>query len=117
MPAIALTTDTSIITAQANDESFETIFSRQIEALAIKGDVIIALTTSDVDDGGHSKNILCGLMSAKDKGCTTIGLFSQKTKKLLDLVDISIIIPNINTALIQESHLAVIHILCELIEE
>lgn len=115
IPAIALTTDTSFITAQSNDESFDTIFSRQIEALGKKGDVAFGMTTSDAYDG-HSTNILKGFEAARANGLVTIGLFSKKTKNLLSLTDISIIAPHEKTDIIQEFHLAAIHMLCRLIE-
>lgn len=117
LPAMALTTDSSILTAQSNDFGFETIFSRQIEALARSGDLVIGLTTSDAEDGNlHSANILNGFLAAKLAGARSIGLFSQKTKNLLGLVDVAIAVPSENTAIIQEGHLFIIHMLCELIE-
>lgn len=114
--AAIATTDTSIITAQSNDSGFETIFSRQIEALCGLGDVVVGITTSDVSRE-HSKNIENGFCTAKEYGARTIGLFSEKTKKLLSLVDVPIIVPNSDTARIQEAHQTIIHLLCELIEE
>lgn len=114
--AIALTTDTSILTAQANDAGYETIFSRQIEALAERGDIVVVLTTSDVY-ADHSENIRRGLVAAKETGCTTVGLFSERTHQLLPLTDVQIIVPHRNTALIQEMHLAIIHIIAGFVEE
>lgn len=116
LPAIALTTDSSILTARSNDDGFETVFSRQIDALCKYGDLVIGLTTSDSDISGHSYNIHNAFQAAKDLRAKSIGLFSQKTKNLLSLVDIAIIVPATNTALIQEVHQTVIHLLCALLE-
>ena len=118
LPVIALTTDTSILTAQSNDIGFETVFSRQIEALSKKEDLVIGLTTSDVEsDYRHSTNILNGFLEAKVKGTSSIGLFSQKTVNLLRFVDVGVVIPSKDTAIIQEGHLFIIHLLCGLIED
>lgn len=118
LPAIALTTDSSIITAEANDFGFENIFSRQIEALGNNGDVVIGLTTSDALEGSsHSQNILRAFKAAQENGLTTIGFFSSKTKNLLAHTDFPIVVPHTNTAIIQEVHLCTIHLLCRLIEE
>lgn len=115
-PAIALTTDSSILTAQSNDHGFGSIFSRQIEALCEAGDVVVGLTTSDVYSDGHSQNIFNAFKMAAAKRVKTIGLFSFKTKFLVDFVDVAILVPSKDTALIQEVHLALIHILCGWIE-
>lgn len=125
LPAIALTTDTVILTAQSNDESFYSIFERQIEALGNTDDVAIGLTTSDAEFNVncfeaayiHSINIKRGFKAALEQKMTTIGLVSQKTKNLLSLIDYPIIIPHENTAVIQEAHLSVIHLLCKMIEK
>jgi len=118
LPAIALTTDTSIITAEANDYGFEIIFARQIEALGNAGDIAIGLTTSDAIKGDpHSADILEGFKKAREKGLISIGLFSSKTKNLLEYVDKAIVVPHTNTAIIQEAHLAAIHLICKIIEE
>ena len=116
LPAIALTTDSSILTAQSNDFGFDSVFSRQIEALCQPGDVVIGLTTSDVYNNGHSRNIFNTFGEAQKRGAKRIGLFSVKTKTLLDFVDVAILVPAENTALIQEVHLAIIHVLCGEIE-
>lgn len=116
LPALALTTDTSILTAQSNDYSFASIFSRQIQALARRGDIVIGMTTSDANDE-HSANIREAFIAAKKSGAFRIGLFSVKTKQLLKLVDLAICIPETNTALIQEAHLAVIHIISKTVED
>jgi len=117
LPAIALTTDSSILTAQSNDFGFDSVFSRQIEALCRPGDVVVGLTTSDVYDNGHSRNIFEAFEMAKKLGAKRIGLFSTKTKKLINSVDVALLVPVENTALIQEVHLTVIHILCGEIEK
>lgn len=118
LPVIALTTDTSTITAQANDYGFGIVFARQIEALGSTGDVVIGLTTSDANENeDHSKNILLGFKEARSRGLATVGLFSDKTKNLLKLVDHPLVVHSSNTAIIQEVHLSVIHLLCRLIEK
>jgi D-sedoheptulose 7-phosphate isomerase len=119
IPAIALTTDTSILTAQSNDYGFYSVFERQIEALCRPEDVVIGLTTSDVYNNQHSLNIHNAFAATQKKGAKSIGLFSIKTRNLLStgLVDVAILIPAENTAMIQEAHLAIIHIFCEKIEE
>lgn len=119
IPAIALTTDSSILTAQSNDFGFDSVFSRQIEALCRPGDIVVGLTTSDVYHNGHSRNIFNAFGEAKNKGAKTIGLFSTKTRNLLSvgLVDVAILVPSEITALIQEAHLAIIHMLCGEIEK
>ncbi len=117
LPAIALTTDSSILTAQSNDFGFDTVFSRQIEALCLPGDVVIGLTTSDACSNGHSQNIFNAFGAAQKKGAKRIGLFSIKTKNLVNFVDLAILVPAENTALIQEAHLAIIHMLCGQIEK
>lgn len=120
IPAIALTTDSSVLTAQSNDFGFPSVFARQIEALAVPGDVAIGFTTSDVSDvlgDYHSWNIRNAFEVAMAMGAKNIGFFSSKTKHLLGIVDIAIVAPSRNTALIQEVHQQVIHILCSLIED
>src|SRR3989344_1353567 len=118
LPAIALTNSASILTAQSNDHNFISIFSRQIDALGKPEDVAIGFTTSDVTIGNlHSRNIQEGFAMARKKNIVTVGLISQKTKDLLSLIDFPIIIPHDNTAIIQQAHLSVLHILCKRIEE
>ena len=112
IPAIALTVNTSVLTAGANDYGFETIFSRQIEALANPGDVLIAISTS-----GNSKNIIMAVEQAKLKGIASIGFLGNEGGKMKDLVDYSLIVPSDNTAYIQESHISIGHILCDIIEQ
>jgi len=112
LPAVALTTDTSILTAIANDCGYETVFSRQIEALAEKGDVLLAITTS-----GTSPNILKAVETAHAKGVTVIGLTGGTGGKLKDMADLSIIVPSDNTQRIQEAHITIGHIVCYLVEQ
>ena len=116
LPAIALTTDSSILTAQSNDYNFSSVFRRQIEALCRPGDVVVGLTTSDVY-ADHSRNVLNAFVEAQKRGAKRIGLFSSRTKDLVNFVDVAILVPAENTALIQEVHLAIIHMLCGQIEK
>ncbi len=111
IPSIALTTDTSFITAWANDTSYETIFSRQIEGLGNAGDVLIAISTS-----GNSVNVLKAIKCAKNKKMKIIILTGETAGKMKDLGDVRICIPSTNTQRIQEGHLLAEHILCELME-
>lgn len=112
LPALALTTDTSALTALANDYNFEKIFSRQVEAFAQKGDLLIAISTS-----GNSQNVLSAVMKAREMGCRTIGMTGAGGKKLASLCDANIFAPSERTARIQEAHIAICHIWCELIDE
>lgn len=119
LPVIALTTDTSIITAIANDSGYDYVFSKQIEALGATGDIAIAITTSDIEEksGGHSSNIANALISARNQGLKTVGLISGKSKEILRLLDIGVRIPSLNTPRVQESHIMVIHVICEITEK
>ncbi len=112
LPAIALTTDTSILTSLSNDYGFETIFSKQIEGLAKSGDIAFGISTS-----GNSRNVLEGLEKAKEIGCKTIGLLGCDGGRIADVVDLSIVVPCKSTPRIQESHITIGHILCSLIEQ
>lgn len=111
LPAIALSTDTSILTAHANDMGFEKIFKRQVDALGNAGDILIGITTS-----GSSPNILAAINSARVAKIRTIMLTgnSKKTKKLADVV---LSVPSNNTQYIQESHIAIEHTICEIVED
>jgi D-sedoheptulose 7-phosphate isomerase len=111
LPAIALTTDTSAITAVANDSSFENIFVRQIEALAEPGDVAVGISTS-----GKSPNVLAGIRAAKERGLVTVGMTSGSGRELAAAADYCIRIPSDNTARVQEKHILIGHILCEIVE-
>ena len=110
-PAIALTTDASILTAWGNDCDFHDVFARQIGALGSIDDVFFGISTS-----GNSKNVIEGLKVAKEKGLITIGLIGNNGGKMKELCDYSIIVPATNTARIQEVQLMIIHILSGLIE-
>ena len=112
LPAIALTTNTSIITAISNDYEFKNIFSRQIKALGQKNDILFAISTS-----GNSENILEAVKQAKKQHIFTIGLTGEPGGKMKTLCDISLQVPSKNTPRIQESHILIIHIICELIEK
>lgn len=112
IPAIALTTDTSILTAIGNDYGFEKIFERQCESLINDGDVIIAISTS-----GNSKNVLLGVKKCKEKGAKVIGLGGRNGGSLKELTDIMISIPSDETPRIQEGHRVVIHVICEIVEK
>ncbi len=109
--AIALSTDTSIITAIANDFSYDEIFSRQCEALVTTGDVVIGISTS-----GNSKNVLNAITISKKLGATTIGLFGNRGK-IKNLVDIPLMVESNSTPRIQETHRIIYHIICQLVEE
>lgn len=111
LPAIALTTDSSILTALTNDYSGEIVFKRQIEALGQIGDIALGISTS-----GNSKNVLLGIEQAKEMRLKTICLTGNGGGKLKDLCDISIIVSSNITARIQESHLFIYHTICELVE-
>lgn len=111
LPAIALTTDTSMLTAGGNDIGFENVFSRQVEALGMAGDVLIAISTS-----GKSENINRAVAEAKKRGMTVIGFLGKDGGASKTLVDVSIIIPSNDTQRIQEGHITVAHILCGIIE-
>jgi D-sedoheptulose 7-phosphate isomerase len=109
--AIALTTDSSILTAIGNDWSYEYVFARQVEALAQPGDVFLGISTS-----GNSKNIVCALREARARGAHTIGFSGNGGGQMRELCDYNIIIPSCVTMNIQESHLALEHIFCMLVE-
>lgn len=110
-PAIALTTDTSIITALSNDYSFDDIFSRQCQGLVNKGDIVIGISTS-----GNSKNVKKGLQISKSKGAFTVGLLGNGGGDIGKIADLSIIIDSSSTPRIQECHRIIYHIICELVE-
>ena len=112
LPCIALSTDTSILTASANDYSFDFIFSRQIQAFAQAKDVVIAISTS-----GNSKNVLNAVNIAKEKGLFVIALTGCNGGMLSKVSDISLIVNTNITARIQEVHIMIIHIICKLVED
>lgn len=112
LPAIALTTDTSALTALANDYDFERIFSRQVDALAAEGDCLIAISTS-----GNSRNVIAAVMAARNRGCRVVGMTGAAGKKLASLSDACILVPSERTARIQEAHITIAHIWCEMVDE
>lgn len=111
LPAIALTTNTSALTAISNDYDFEHIFSRQVQALGLKGDVLVALTTS-----GKSKNILLAIDEANSRGLKVIALTGSGGARLRDKAHAAIVVPSSETARVQEVHEIIYHIWCELID-
>ena len=112
LPGIALTTDTSALTAIANDYGYEYVFARQIEALAQPGDLFIGISTS-----GNSEVVLKAFDTAREMGCNTIGLSGRDGGKMNGLCDLNIIIPSNTTARIQEMHILVGHILCQAVDD
>ena len=111
-PAIALTTDSSIITSISNDYSFDDIFSRQCESLVNSGDVVIGISTS-----GASKNVIKGFEASKQKGAHTIALLGNSGGTIKNLTDISLIVNSTITARIQEVHRVIYHIICDMVEK
>jgi len=112
LPAIALTTDSSNLTAGGNDIGYENVFSRNVEGLGNEGDILIAISTS-----GNSPNILKAVEKAKEINMKIIGFLGGAGGKLKDKVHLPIIIPSSNTQRIQEGHITVAHIICELVED
>ncbi|MEZ0361837.1 MAG: D-sedoheptulose 7-phosphate isomerase [Hydrogenobacter sp.] len=111
LPAIALTTDSSILTAVSNDYGFETIFERQVEALCTPGDVVIGITTS-----GDSENVVRGLKKAHDLGATTVAFTGKKGGKVVDIAHYSFVVPSYETPRIQECHITLGHVLCQIVD-
>ena len=111
LAAIALTTDTSVITSLSNDYNYDMIFSRQCESLVSKGDVVIGISTS-----GNSKNVYEGIKTSKNKGASIIALLGNKGGKIKELSDISIIVDSSITSQIQEAHRVIYHIICKIVE-
>ena len=112
LPAIALTTDSSNLTAGGNDIGFENVFARNVEGLGNKGDVLLAISTS-----GNSPNIIKATHSAHNNGMKVIGFLGGNGGKLKELVDLPIVIPSSNIQRIQEGHITIAHIICELVED
>lgn len=112
LPAIALTTDTSILTSVANDFGYGEVFLRQLLGLARPGDALIAISTS-----GTSPNIITAVMRAREIGCVTIGLTGAAGKKLASICDAAVMVPSTRTARIQEAHITIDHIWCEMIDQ
>jgi len=111
IPAIALTTDTSMLTAGANDIGYDNVFARAVEALGVRGDVLIGISTS-----GKSESVNRAVQMAKSKGMTTIGFLGKDGGAMKDLVDIPIVVPSDDTQRIQEGHITIGHIICALVE-
>jgi D-sedoheptulose 7-phosphate isomerase len=111
LPAIALTTDTSILTSVGNDLAFDELFSRQVRALVQRGDVAVGISTS-----GNSSNVINGIIAAKEKGAVTVGFTGRRGGRLKDLVDTCCHVSSESTARIQEAQITIWHALCEVIE-
>ena len=111
LPAIALTTDTSILTAIGNDYSYDVVFRKQVEALGRPGDVLVCISTS-----GNSENVAQAILVAKEKNIHTVALLGKDGGKIAAMVDYTIIVPSNVSQRIQEGHITIIHIWCEIIE-
>jgi D-sedoheptulose 7-phosphate isomerase len=112
MRAVALTTDTSLLTACANDLGFDEVFSRQVEALAEPGDLLVLHSTS-----GESPNVIRAAQAAKARGVTVVAFLGKSGGQLKELADVALVIPAEDTARIQELHLAIEHVICDLMED
>jgi len=112
IPAIALTTDSSMLTAGANHLGYDHVFTRAIEALGVEGDVLLAITTS-----GKSASVNLAIQAAKKRGMKTIGFLGKDGGDALSLVDVPILVPSSDTQRIQEGHIAIGHIICALVEQ
>jgi D-sedoheptulose 7-phosphate isomerase len=112
IPAIALTTDSSMLTAGANDLGYDHVFTRAIEALGVEGDVLLAISTS-----GKSASVNLAIQAAARRGMKTIGFLGKDGGEALPLVDIPILVPSNDTQRIQEGHIAIGHIICALVEQ
>jgi D-sedoheptulose 7-phosphate isomerase len=111
LPAIALTTDTSVITSIGNDYTFDDIFSKQVRALGIEGDILLAISTS-----GNSANILAAVKDARTLGLYTAGLIGSEGGKLVSMVDLALVVKSRLTPRVQEAHILAGHILCHLVD-
>ena len=111
LPAIALTTDTSIMTSIGNDYSFDEVFSKQVKALGVEGDILLAISTS-----GNSGNIISAVKNAGKQGIFTVGLTGGDGGRLKSLVDMALVVKNDITPRIQETHILVGHIICQLVD-
>ena len=111
LAGVALTVDTSVLTAIGNDYGFDEVFARQVKAIGKAGDVLIAISTS-----GKSPNVISALAAARDRGLTTIALVGAESNRDLDACDLVITIPDPSTPRIQEMHLVVLHLICELVD-
>lgn len=111
LPAIALSTNTSTLTAIGNDYGYEDVFARQVEAFVEEGDIVIGISTS-----GDANNVLNGLKVAKEKGAKTVGLSGKSGGRLKSLVDLCLVVPSDSTPRIQEAHITIGHIICSIVE-
>ena len=112
MRAVALTTDSSLLTACANDMGFDEVFARQVEALAGPGDILVLHSTS-----GESPNIIRAAQAARARGVTVVAFLGRTGGEVKDLADLALVVPSEDTARIQELHLAIEHVICELVED
>ena len=112
LPGIALTTDTSVLTAVGNDYGYDRVFDRQVEALANEGDLLIGISTS-----GNSKNVLRALSLGRNMGCKTIGFSGRGGGAMDDFCDVSLVVPSDDTPRIQEMHIMIGHIICQAIDD
>ena len=112
LAGIALTTNTSILTSLANDYGYDVVFSRQVEALGKKNDVVLGISTS-----GKAKNVALGIKQAKKMGIKTVALSGGDGGDIIKLADVSLVVPSKITARIQEAHITIAHIICEMIEQ
>jgi len=112
LPAIALTTDTSALTAIGNDYGYDRVFDRQVEALANNGDVLVGISTS-----GNSKNVINAFKIGKELGCKIVGLSGKGGGEMSKFCDINIVVPSDNTPRIQEMHILIIHTICQLVDD
>ena len=112
LPAIALSTDTSILTAIGNDYGFDKVFRRQVEALVAEGDLVVGISTS-----GNSLNVMHALELAREKGCHTVGLLGYDGGSIKGYCDLALVVPSDDTPRIQEGHITIIHIVCDLLEK
>ena len=112
LPGIALTTDTSVLTAVGNDYGFDRIFDRQVEAIARKGDLLIGISTS-----GNSKNVLRALSLGRNMGCKTIGLSGRDGGAMNEFCDVNLVVPSDDTPRIQEMHILIGHTICQAIDD
>ena len=110
--AIALTVDSSVLTSLSNDVGFDQVFARQVQALGRSGDILVAISTS-----GSSKNVLAAVEMASSLSIRTVGLTGEGKSRLGEMVDHHLPVPSANTAFIQQAHIAVLHVFCELVEE
>ena len=111
LPALALTTDTSALTAIGNDVAFDQVFARQVQALVAPGDVAVAISTS-----GNSPNVLHGIRTARERGALTVAMTGESGGTLKGMVDLALCVPSGNTGRIQEAHIVLWHAVCEVVE-